>query len=108
MPFSNRPKLRRRAIARVSVAALIAVLLIGAPAAGQVTAAAPAAAAAAAAAAHWRAATAGPQVKYYVVQSGYQGKPEFLFEIADRFLGDGNRNPEIFALNVGRLQADGR
>ncbi|GAA2543063.1 hypothetical protein GCM10010435_08660 [Winogradskya consettensis] len=46
--------------------------------------------------------------KWYVVQSSYKGQPEFLFEIAERFLGDGNRNLEIFELNKGRLQFDGK
>ena len=48
----------------------------------------------------------GP-VKYYVVRSEYSGQPEFLFEIAQRFLGAGDRNTEIFALNKGRVQPDG-
>ncbi|MCW2503733.1 MAG: hypothetical protein JWO79_2017 [Actinomycetia bacterium] len=48
----------------------------------------------------------GP-VKYYVVQASYQGQPEFLFEIAQRFLGSGARNTEIFALNKGRLEPGG-
>ncbi|WP_305783104.1 hypothetical protein [Symbioplanes lichenis] len=47
-------------------------------------------------------------VKYYRVQSAYNGEPEFLYEIAERFLGDGNRNPELFELNKGRVQPDGR
>jgi Ricin-type beta-trefoil lectin domain len=50
--------------------------------------------------------SAGP-VKYYVVRSDYSGQPEFLFEIAQRFLGSGDRNTEIFALNKGRMQPDG-
>ena len=32
---------------------------------------------------------------------------EFLWEIAERFLGSGYRYPEIFDLNEGRLQPDG-
>jgi hypothetical protein len=48
----------------------------------------------------------GP-VKYYVVRSDYAGQPEFLFEIAQRFLGSGDRNTEIFELNNGRIQPDG-
>jgi hypothetical protein len=47
------------------------------------------------------------EVKYYVVQRAYKGEPEFLFEIAQRFLGSGDRWPEIFELNVGRLQENG-
>ncbi|MFI7601906.1 LysM peptidoglycan-binding domain-containing protein [Actinoplanes sp. NPDC049681] len=46
-------------------------------------------------------------VKYYVVRSEYRGEPEFLYEIAERFLGDGERYREIFKLNKGRLQPDG-
>ncbi|WP_285690280.1 S8 family serine peptidase [Actinoplanes sp. NBRC 103695] len=46
-------------------------------------------------------------VKYYVVNSSYQGKPENLTEIAGRFLGDGARSVEIFNLNSGRKQPDG-
>ena len=48
------------------------------------------------------------KVKFYVVRSSFDGQPEFLFKIAERFLGDGNRNGEIFDLNVGRLQPDGK
>ncbi|MFY1698393.1 hypothetical protein [Solwaraspora sp. WMMA2101] len=48
----------------------------------------------------------GP-VKYYRVQLSFNGEPEFLFAIAERFLGDGNRAVEIFELNEGRLQPDG-
>jgi LysM repeat protein len=50
---------------------------------------------------------AGKEVKYYVVQPSYNGEPEFLFEIAKRFLGNGDRWQEIFTLNVGRLQQNG-
>jgi len=50
--------------------------------------------------------SAGP-VKYYVVRTEYAGQPEFLFEIAQRFLGSGDRNTEIFELNKGRIQPDG-
>jgi len=47
------------------------------------------------------------EVKYYVVRDQFGGEPEFLFEIAQRFLGSGDRNDEIFQLNKGRLQPDG-
>lgn len=53
-------------------------------------------------------ASAAPSVKYYEVRNSFKGKPEFLFEIAERFLGDGHRFREIFDLNKGRLQPDGR
>jgi hypothetical protein len=46
-------------------------------------------------------------VKYYVVRSSYNGQMEFLYEIAQRFLGDGNRYMEIFNLNKGRPQPGG-
>lgn len=46
-------------------------------------------------------------VKYYVVRPEYRGEPEFLYEIAERFLGDGERYREIFRLNKGRVQPDG-
>ncbi|MFD2792253.1 LysM peptidoglycan-binding domain-containing protein [Promicromonospora vindobonensis] len=51
--------------------------------------------------------TTGEKVKYYVMQSTPDGEPEFLFQIAQRFLGDGNRHLEIFELNEGRVQPDG-
>jgi hypothetical protein len=52
--------------------------------------------------------TAGQVVKFYVVKAAAEnGKPEFLFEIAKKTLGDGDRAPEIFALTKGRLQPDG-
>jgi hypothetical protein len=53
--------------------------------------------------------TSGPSqpVKYYVVASSFQGQPEFLFEIAERFLGSGDRAMEIFNLNKGRLEPGG-
>ncbi|MGW3690454.1 hypothetical protein [Streptomyces sp. NPDC005125] len=47
------------------------------------------------------------KVKYYVVAKLPNGEPEFLFSIAERTLGDGNRFKEIFELNKGRLQPDG-
>jgi hypothetical protein len=45
--------------------------------------------------------------KYYKVAASYQGGPENLAEIADRFLGGSGRSPEIFDLNAGRRQPDG-
>jgi hypothetical protein len=41
------------------------------------------------------------------VQSSNNGEPEFLFAIAQRYLGDGDRFDEIFELNKGRRQPDG-
>jgi nucleoid-associated protein YgaU len=49
----------------------------------------------------------GEKVKYYVLRTKPNGEREFLFEIAQRFLGDGNRHTEIFELNKGRTQPDG-
>jgi hypothetical protein len=46
-------------------------------------------------------------VKYYVVQPEVDGAPEYLFEIAVRTLGNGNKANDIFMLNVGRPQPDG-
>ncbi|MGW0504408.1 hypothetical protein [Micromonospora sp. NPDC003241] len=45
--------------------------------------------------------------RYYVVGVTDQGTPEFLYQIAARTLGDGNRFREIFELNRDRLQPDG-
>jgi hypothetical protein len=53
------------------------------------------------------AARAAPAVKYYVVSSSYQGQPEFMYEIAQRFLGNGNRAADVFTLNKGRQEPDG-
>ncbi|MFI9487967.1 LysM peptidoglycan-binding domain-containing protein [Promicromonospora sp. NPDC052451] len=64
-------------------------------------------AAAAPVAAHPVRAAGDEDVKYYVVQASPDGTPEFLFELAERFLGDGNRYMEIFELNEGRTQPDG-
>lgn len=47
-------------------------------------------------------------VKYYVVSSAFQGQKEFLYEIAQRFLGDGNLETQIFALNKNRLEPNGQ
>ncbi|WP_433528465.1 S8 family serine peptidase [Micromonospora sp. CA-263727] len=58
-----------------------------------------------------RAAPADPQVEhyvlYYTVMASYQGKPESLWTIAARFLGDAERAGEILELNTGRRQPDG-
>jgi hypothetical protein len=53
------------------------------------------------------AASSADPVPFYVIQKSVNGEPEFLFEIAQRFLGDGNRFNEIFELNKGRQQPDG-
>ncbi|MDW5323213.1 S8 family serine peptidase [Plantactinospora sp. KLBMP9567] len=44
---------------------------------------------------------------YYTVTDSYQGAPENLWEVADRFLGDAGRAGEILDLNSGRVQPDG-
>lgn len=44
---------------------------------------------------------------YYVVQDAWEGQPEFLYSIAERLLGTGDRALEIFALNEGRAQPGG-
>ncbi|WP_320068839.1 S8 family serine peptidase [Micromonospora sp. RTGN7] len=46
-------------------------------------------------------------LKYYTVTSSYQGAPETLGGISQRFLGTADRSVEIFSLNVGRPQLDG-
>lgn len=46
-------------------------------------------------------------VPFYVVKKSVNGEPEFLFAIAQRFLGNGDRYIEIFELNEGRPQDDG-
>ncbi|WBB97212.1 MULTISPECIES: S8 family serine peptidase [unclassified Solwaraspora] len=48
-----------------------------------------------------------PYVLYYTVMASYQGKPESLWSVAERFLGDAERAGEILALNAGRQQPDG-
>ncbi|MFD4205973.1 S8 family serine peptidase [Micromonospora tulbaghiae] len=89
------------AAARATLAAVVASAVLAltplAPAAGAggVNALAPAARA------------EGDHVKYYTVEAAHQGKPENLTEIAERFLGDGARAAELFALNTGRIQPDG-
>lgn len=47
------------------------------------------------------------EVTYYEVRAASDGEPEFLFEIAQRYLGNGNRFTEIFELNQGRPQPGG-
>jgi len=47
-------------------------------------------------------------VKWYRVRPSFNGEEEFLWEISERFLGDGDRLDEIFQLNKGRLQPDGK
>lgn len=44
---------------------------------------------------------------YYVVGPPVDGRREFLYDIAVKTLGDGNRYREIFDLNQGRVQPDG-
>ncbi|MEU4791994.1 S8 family serine peptidase [Micromonospora tulbaghiae] len=89
------------AAARATLAAVVASAVLAltplAPAAGAggVNALAPAARA------------EGDHVKYYTVEAAHQGEPENLTEIAERFLGDGARAAELFALNTGRIQPDG-
>lgn len=52
-------------------------------------------------------APAADGVKYYVVQPPAGRHHDSLWDIAQRYLGDGRRYREIFALNQGRLQPDG-
>jgi nucleoid-associated protein YgaU len=46
-------------------------------------------------------------LKYYVVEPPGGRHHDSLWDIAQRYLGDGRRYREIFALNEGRLQPDG-
>ncbi|GAA4263516.1 hypothetical protein GCM10022255_108770 [Dactylosporangium darangshiense] len=46
-------------------------------------------------------------VRYYVVGPATADQREYLFQIAARTLGDGNRAQEIFDLNEGRAQPGG-
>jgi hypothetical protein len=46
-------------------------------------------------------------LKYYVVEPPGGRHHDSLWDIAQRYLGDGHRYREIFALNEGRLQPDG-
>ncbi|MGW0502849.1 S8 family serine peptidase [Micromonospora sp. NPDC003241] len=48
-----------------------------------------------------------PYVLYYTVTASHQGRPETLWTIAARFLGDAERAGEILELNTGRRQPDG-
>ncbi|WP_103354581.1 LysM peptidoglycan-binding domain-containing protein [Amycolatopsis sp. CA-128772] len=48
-----------------------------------------------------------PPVKYYIVPHADNPDDITLFKIAERALGDGQRFPEIFRLNQGRLRPDG-
>ncbi|SDT66587.1 hypothetical protein [Actinoplanes derwentensis] len=50
----------------------------------------------------------GETGKYYIVGKPVRGQREYLFAIAARTLGDGNRYREIFDLNEGRGQPDGK
>ncbi|GAA2707268.1 LysM peptidoglycan-binding domain-containing protein [Actinoplanes palleronii] len=47
------------------------------------------------------------ETKWYQVLPEYEGQPEFLYAIAKRVLGNGDRWQEIFDLNKGRKQPDG-
>ena len=46
-------------------------------------------------------------IKYYVVEPPAGRHHDSLWDIAQRYLGDGRRYREIFTLNQGRLQPDG-
>jgi hypothetical protein len=102
-----------RPAARAAAAAFGAAAILGAawtcPAAAASTApaAAPAVAAPAQAMPALMAATR-PRVKYYIVPRSKSGAAQTLFRIAARTLGDGHRFMEIFNLNKGRLQPNGR
>ncbi|HLX48763.1 MAG TPA: hypothetical protein VKS82_10570 [Streptosporangiaceae bacterium] len=53
-------------------------------------------------------APAGPPVKYYVVHERHYLQTDFLRLVAARTLGNASLYTQIFSLNVGRLQPDGK
>ncbi len=57
--------------------------------------------------AHERAAEQGGIKKIYVVEAPEGRHHDSLWEIAERFLGDGRRYRQIFEMNSGRVQPDG-
>lgn len=97
----------RAAAAAFGAAAVLGAAWAGPAAASTPPAAAPAVAAPAQAMSGLVAATR-PRVKYYIVPRSKNGAAQTLFRIAARTLGDGHRFMEIFNLNKGRLQPDGR
>ncbi len=118
MTRTTRSRRTARGAVRTAAAPVIAALLIGASAAGaQAHATAPTSKVVVgklirssvvdASRSVTPVSTTKRKVKFYVVQNEFNGEPEFLFEIAQRFLNDGNRAQEIFELNVGREQPDG-
>jgi hypothetical protein len=48
------------------------------------------------------------QSKYYIVGVAQNGQQKSLFSVAAATLANGNRYPEIFALNRDRIQPDGQ
>lgn len=50
----------------------------------------------------------GPPVKYYVVHDRHYLQTDFLRLVATRTLGNPGLYTQIFSLNVGRLQPDGK
>ncbi len=88
--------------ARVATALLVAAMLAA-------LSACPAAATSASRAQSRAAASASAKrVKYYIVPQPKNGQAVALYGIAARTLGDTHRYLEIFTLNKGRLQPDGR
>jgi len=88
--------------ARVATALIVAAMLAA-------LWACPAAAASASRAQSRAAASASAKrVKYYIVPQPKNGQAVALYGIAARTLGDTHRYREIFTLNKGRLQPDGR
>ena len=112
---TTRMRRTARACARATAAPVIVALLIGIPAAVAQAESGPSrlstgvfqATVAGSRSAAPASTTTKRKVKFYVVRNSFQGEPEFLFEIAQRFLGSGDRAQEIFELNVNRQQPDG-
>ncbi|WP_157756593.1 hypothetical protein [Plantactinospora sp. KBS50] len=94
----RRASVGRRRLGRFSRLALavLAAAALGAPAGADPAGADPA-----------DAAVPDPAGKYYVVGQPMNGQREYLYDIARKTLGNGNRYAEIVRLNQGRQQADG-
>ncbi|MFD0823148.1 LysM peptidoglycan-binding domain-containing protein, partial [Micromonospora zhanjiangensis] len=89
------PTARRAPVRRPRATALIIALLVGGLLTGALVGSGPAGA------------VAEPTGKYYVVGQPVNGQREYLYDIARKTLGNGNRYKEIVALNRDRRQPDG-
>jgi DNA-binding SARP family transcriptional activator len=113
LPTPTLPRARPlHSLAAALVGTVVVSLLVLRPAAPAGAAPAPARPAATAPEAAGSPPTTGPDRQTPAgsveVRAPRDGIYDSLWRIADRTLGDGNRWPEIYALNHGRPQADGR